>query len=64
MLRLQWAQNDDQPTWVVSMQSTKTGALRWFPNLEALIQYLRDEFGDCEATAEVRRRVTALVNDP
>ena len=49
MLRLQWTQNDDCPTWIVSMQSTKTGELRWFPSLEALIQFLRDEFGGCEA---------------
>lgn len=49
MLRLQWTQNDDHPTWLVSMQSTKTGELRWFPNLEALVQFLRDEFGGCEA---------------
>ena len=48
MLRLQWTQNDDCPTWVVSMQSTKTGELRWFPNLDALILFLRDEFGNCE----------------
>lgn len=48
MLRLQWTQNDDRPTWLVSMQSTKTGELRWFPSLEALIQFLRDEYGSCE----------------
>lgn len=46
MLRLQWAKNDELPTWVVSMQSTKTGELRWFPNLDALIAFLRDEFGE------------------
>jgi hypothetical protein len=43
-----WAQDQDHPTWLVSMQSTKTGELRWFPSLEALIQYLREEFGNCE----------------
>ena len=52
MLRLQWTQNDGRPTWVVSMQSTKTGELRWFPNLDALIQFLRDEFDNCEETKD------------
>jgi hypothetical protein len=44
MLRLHWAQNADHPTWVASIQSTKTGELRWFPNVDALILFLRDEF--------------------
>jgi hypothetical protein len=52
MLRLQWTQNDDCPTWIVSMQSTKTGELRWFPNLDALILFLRDEFGGCEQAGD------------
>ncbi|MCA9926805.1 MAG: hypothetical protein KC421_30770 [Anaerolineales bacterium] len=30
------------------MQSTKTGELRWFPNLNALIKFLQDEFGGYE----------------
>ncbi len=47
MLRLQWTYNDDQPTWLVSMQSTETGELCWFPNLDALVQFLGDEFGNC-----------------
>ena len=45
MLRLQWMENDDHPAWVVSMQSTKTGELRWFSNLDGLIQFLQKEFG-------------------
>lgn len=48
MLRLQWTQSDDHPTWMISMQSTKTGELRWFPNLNALIKFLQDEFGGYE----------------
>jgi hypothetical protein len=46
MMRFQWMKNDQQPTWIVSMQSTKTGGLRWFASLEALITFLREEFGE------------------
>jgi hypothetical protein len=52
MLRLQWMENDDHPAWVVSMQSTKTGELRWFSNLDALVQFLQGEFGNCAPTKE------------
>jgi hypothetical protein len=48
LLRLQWTQNDSRPTWLVSMQSTKTGELHWFPNLDGLIEFLRDEFDNCK----------------
>jgi hypothetical protein len=48
MLRLQYEQNDNHPTWLVSLQSTKTGELHWFPSLDALVQFLRNEFGGCE----------------
>ena len=34
------------------MQSTKTGELRWFPSLDALIQYLQSEFGNNAQTKE------------
>jgi hypothetical protein len=46
MLRLQQAQSDNHPTWLISIQSTKTGNLRRFPSLDALIAFLRDEFGE------------------
>ena len=52
MLRLQQAQNDNRPTWLVSIQSTKTGNLRRFPSLDALITFLRDEFGEQEKNDE------------
>jgi hypothetical protein len=39
------------------MQSTKTGELRWFPNPEALIQFLRNEFGGCEEIGDLSRSV-------
>jgi hypothetical protein len=49
LIRLQVAQNDNHPTWLASLQSTKTGELRWFPNVDGLIQYFQDEFGDCDS---------------
>ncbi len=52
MLRFQWMKNDQQPTWIVSMQKTGTGELRWFPNLEALIAFLREEFDASEGGKE------------
>lgn len=48
MLRFQWMKNNQQPTWIVSMQRTGTGELRWFPNLDALITFLREEFGNAD----------------
>lgn len=44
LLRLQWAKNNTEPTWIVSMQSIKTGEQRLFPSLEALIAFLHEEF--------------------
>lgn len=52
MLRLQWLQNDDHPAWVASMQSSATNELRWFPNVDALVQFIRDEFDDREDARE------------
>ena len=45
LLRLWCAQQEDGHTWIACVQSTATGERRWFPNLEALVQFLRDEFG-------------------
>ena len=52
MLRLQWVQNDDCSMWVASMHSAQTGKRIWFPNIEALIQFLQEEFGNREQTKE------------
>lgn len=52
LLRLQSAQEDDHPTWLTSIQSTKTGELHWFPSLDAFIQFLQTEFGECEKVLE------------
>jgi hypothetical protein len=63
MLRLQKVQDDQHPTWLVSMQSTKTGELRWFPNLMSLVQFLYEEFGECEGL-EVINQLTAQTFEP
>jgi hypothetical protein len=48
MLRLQLVQSNRQPFWVVSIQSTRTGELRWFSNLDALVQHLYTEYGHAQ----------------
>ncbi len=63
MLRLHWAQNSDHPTWVASIQSTKTGELRWFPNVDALIQFLQEEFGNYEQTQNAKTVTSLEKND-
>jgi hypothetical protein len=52
MLRLHWVQNGERFAWVASTQSTRTGELRWFPNLEAFVRFIRDEFRDYEAASD------------
>ena len=51
LLRFWQVQNDKHAVWVVSVQSTATGGLRRFPNVEALIEFLRSEFGRREPAA-------------
>jgi hypothetical protein len=48
LLRFRCVRRDDRRTWIASIQSTATGEVSGFPNLDALVQFLRDEFGDCE----------------
>jgi hypothetical protein len=50
LLRLWQMQNDQQTTWVASVQSTTTGELRSFPSTSALLEFLQAEFGGCEPT--------------
>ena len=45
LLRLWCAQREDGRTWMACLQSTATGEQRRFPDLEALIRFLRDEYG-------------------
>lgn len=63
LLRLQWMQNGDAPTWVTSIQSTQSGEFRSFPNLNAFIQFLQGEFGDtdstCTGTSEAGNEIPA-----
>lgn len=53
LLRLQRVQADVGCAWIISTQSTATGELRQFANLEALLCFLREEFGGCERVKDV-----------
>jgi hypothetical protein len=44
LLRFRCVWRGDARIWTASVQSTATGDLRQFPDLEALLQFLRDEF--------------------
>jgi hypothetical protein len=48
LLRLWQVQTGEQSIWIASIQNPSTGELRSFPNVGALIQFLQDEFGNCE----------------
>ena len=45
LLRLRRIKSREHPVWVPSVQSTTTGDQRQFADLEALIDFLRAEFG-------------------
>jgi hypothetical protein len=55
LLRVWQVQSGDHLTWVASIQSPSTGELRSFPNIEALMQFLQDEFGNCEKGRHIER---------
>lgn len=63
LLRLWCAQQADGHTWIACVQSTATGERRWFPNLEALAQFFRDEFED-EKEADSQPVVTGTTTVP
>ncbi len=48
MLRFQQVNTEAKQSWVVSTQSTKSGELRYYPNLDELIQFLQIEFENLE----------------
>jgi len=45
MLRLRRMQNDNNPTWIVSLQNLQTGQQVFFPRLDQLINFLQMETG-------------------
>jgi hypothetical protein len=47
LLRCWRVQDYRQYSWVVCAQSTATGEQRMFPSIEALLQFLQAEFGEC-----------------
>ncbi len=50
LVRFQCIQAANDCTWIASTQSTATGELRRFANLDALVQFLQDEFQECLRT--------------
>lgn len=48
MLRFQQVNTEAKQSWVVSTQSTKSGELRYYSNLDELIQFLQMEFENLE----------------
>jgi len=53
LIRMQRARSDDRPTWIILMRSTKTGELRWFPNLDSLVTFLQQTYGTGETARNV-----------
>jgi hypothetical protein len=41
--------------WLASAQSTATGEVHRFANLEALVEFLRGAFGESEKTKDTRQ---------
>jgi hypothetical protein len=53
LLRLRQVQKDEHLTWVASVQSTASGEQRSFSSVDALVQFLQIEYGECEAAPEL-----------
>jgi hypothetical protein len=49
LIRMQRTHSGASPTWIISMRSTKTGELHWFPSLDALVAFLQKTYGPGEA---------------
>jgi hypothetical protein len=49
MLRLRLMGQGNQTLWVASIENTATGSQRSFPGIEALVAFLRAEFGVCSS---------------
>ena len=54
MLRLRLMGQGNQTMWVASVENTATGIQRSFPGVEALVAFLRAEFGGYSSAAEGR----------
>ena len=52
LFRFWQVQNGKRATWVVSIQSTTTGEQRRFPSVDALLEFLRAEFGGCQPAGD------------
>jgi hypothetical protein len=48
LLRLRQVEDNRRLVWMPSLQSTATGEQHPFADLDALVEFLRVEFGSCE----------------
>jgi hypothetical protein len=44
MLRCWWSQDESRPTWIASLQHTRTGQQLFFSSLDELYRFLKTEF--------------------
>lgn len=65
LLRLRQVQNDQRVTWAASIQSTADGEQRPFADVEALVTFLRAEFGSAEEAScvAIRSPITQVGDD-
>jgi hypothetical protein len=54
LLRLRRVQSDTGRSWLASLQSTATGAEQWFVDVNALVEFLQREFGNCQESPPSR----------
>jgi len=54
LMRLQQVQAENKLTWVASMQCIKTGELICFENLDTLILFIQQEYGNSNRPSELQ----------
>ena len=64
LLRFWCAEKDGRQTWIACLQSTATGERRWFPDLEALVRFLRDELGGDGPAPRAAARAAGTTEGP
>lgn len=60
LLQFRSIPRDNRRIWIASVRSTATDELRQFPNLDALIQFIRDEFDNGEETKALSQPATQV----
>ena len=55
LLRLRRVQTDTGRSWLASLQSTATSAEQRFVDINALVEFLQSEYGECEPVTAQQR---------